>query len=904
MKYRILLVEGADPLRPNPFAFLTAAGPHTVERVSSINAALELTRAHSFDVALISLDLATAAAYATLDRLTHTARDIPVVVLVRDKDDAQERAALRAGAACVIEDDTTLAAVEAQIQSCRAVRAERRDSVQQRGIERIQSASGAYAAAVCIVEDTQTIRVIDSCGYDADVIRRFRVMPLSADVPIAWAINNGTPLFLTEDTWNAQFPRSKDERSSGSRGWAALPVMRDGRAVGGLVLSYDMPVQFSESSKQAVLQIAEEHAARVISSSADGSALVAQLDENDVKQQLRTVLDATTDCIKLIDRSGIVLQMNRSGEKLLGRPAQDVIGQSVTTFVAPEFHETVRQCLAAAFSGQIVDCELEVITRDDRRLSVESRLLGLRDTAGDINAVIAITRDVTSDRQARAALIYSERHFRNVVENLSDGVLEIDENATILYINQMSQTVLGYRPEEMIGRAGWLFVHPDDMDELRRNLEARLAGSESTGVSEVRMRHRDGSWRVLQLRARRYNAGPPRDARVLVTARDVTDTRQIERDLQHTREQLLQAQKLDAIGRLAGGIAHDFNNLLTAIGGHADLLIDGLAPHHPMYTDLKEIRVSVERAAALTRQLLAFSRKQVLQTTVIDVRELVKDTHSMLRRLIGEGIEIEMSLTDEPAQVRADYTQLQQVLVNLAVNARDALTRGGRIRIDVSIDETRGHRRVRLRVADNGSGMDEETKQRIFEPFFTTKEPGKGTGLGLPTVYGIVQQSGGQIEVATALGVGTTVDIFLPATDAAVTGRPKTARDVLPQTGRETILLVEDEAAVREVTARMLRRGGYSVLEAGHPDQALDVARNTIQDITMVLTDVGLPGLTGPEMVEHLLDIRPDVKVIFTSGYANDEIFAEGRTASRFTFIEKPFTATALLACVRSVLDN
>jgi two-component system, cell cycle sensor histidine kinase and response regulator CckA len=518
--------------------------------------------------------------------------------------------------------------------------------------------------------------------------------------------------------------------------------------------------------------------------------------------------------------------------------------------------------------------------------------------------VVAITRDVTADRRARATLAQSERHFRNLVENLSDGVLEIDTNATILYINQMSQTVLGYQPEEMIGRAGWLFVHPDDLAALRESLEARIAGTESSGFSEVRMRHRDGSWRVLQMRARRYDAGKSDNARVLITARDVTDARQIEQDLLHTREQLLQAQKLDAIGRLAGGIAHDFNNLLTAIGGHTDLLIDGLPPHNPMYNDLKEIRVAVERAATLTRQLLAFSRKQVLQTTVIDVRELVSDTHSMLRRLIGEGIDIQLSLPDQPAQVRADYTQLQQVLVNLAVNARDALPRGGCIRIEVSIDTARPVHRVRLRVADNGTGMDEDTQQRIFEPFFTTKDAGKGTGLGLPTVYGIVQQSGGQIEIASEVGRGSTFDVYLPATDAVAPARPRHPRDALPQHGHETILLVEDEAPVREVTARMLRRGGYSVLEAGHPEQALDVVRNAGADITMVLTDVGLPGLTGPEMVEHLLDIRPDVKVIFTSGYANDEIFAEGRIASRFTFIEKPFTARALLACVRSVLDN
>jgi two-component system, cell cycle sensor histidine kinase and response regulator CckA len=906
MPCNLIVVERANAARSELPDLIAAAGPFQVQVVPSVHAARQHLGQGACDVAILDLDFCSITAYATIADLAFSAPHIPMVVISDVIDDAQMRAALRAGAHEILPreqvGDLLNNAVRQAVQRSQATLDTVSLPLHDELVRQLRAASGAYAAALFILaDDGQTLRELASVGYGPSLMERFRVMPLTAPVPLAEAVRNQKSLFLSKEAWDRLYPQMANELQPESRAWVTLPMVVGSKATGGVVLSYDMPHAFSAEERALIGTLVRDLTNRLD----DGTHATVSTAQAAVpsERQLQSVLDATRDCIKVIDRDGIVLQMNRSGEELLGYDAEQVIGYSVEQFILPESRANVRACLQRAFEGDVVDCELKVLTHDRRILELQSRVVPLRNTAGDTEAVLAVTRDMTADIRAHEALADSERHFRNLVENLSDGVLEVDENATILYINQMSQTILGYRPDEMIGRAGWLFVHPDDVPGLRESLIERIGGIESNGLNEVRMRHRDGSWRILQLRARRYDTPQRAGVRLLITARDVTEERRIEQDLQHTREQLLQAQKLDAIGRLAGGIAHDFNNLLTAIGGHTDLLIDGLQPQHPMYGDLREIRVAVERAATLTRQLLAFSRKQVLQTTIIDLRELVRDTHNMLRRLIGEGIVIDLSLPEEPAQVRADYTQLQQVLVNLAVNARDALPRGGHISISVTLDRSRRASRVRLRVADNGTGMDRETQQRIFEPFFTTKEAGKGTGLGLPTVYGIVQQSGGQIEVVSEPGAGSTFDVYLPAVEGVPVPRPRTPKDTVPEPGHETILLVEDEAAVREVTARMLRRGGYSVLEAGHPDQAIDVVKNS-KDITMIVTDVGLPGLTGPEMIEHMLDIRPDVKVLFTSGYTNDEIFAEGRVASRFAFLEKPFTARALLASVRSVLDN
>jgi signal transduction histidine kinase len=393
------------------------------------------------------------------------------------------------------------------------------------------------------------------------------------------------------------------------------------------------------------------------------------------------------------------------------------------------------------------------------------------------------------------------------------------------------------------------------------------------------------------------------------------ERKRAEEALRQSEERLRQAQKMEAVGRLAGGVAHDFNNLLTVIISYSDLLLEDLGLDDPKRDDVDQIRKAAEGAAALTRQLLAFSRQQVLEPKVLDVNATVVSTEKLLKRLIGEDVQLATSLAPDLGRVKVDPGQVEQIIMNLAVNARDAMPRGGRMTIEtanVDMDEVyvRGHaparpgRYVMLALSDTGIGMDEQTKARIFEPFFTTKDPGKGTGLGLATVYGIVKQSGGFIWVYSEPGHGTSFKLYLPRVDepAEPVAAPITMTE--PGRGTETVLLVEDAASVRMVTRQVLERYGYAVLEAPNGDTALRLAAKHHGPIHLLLTDVVMPGLSGRQLAEQLAPLRPDMKVLYASGYAGNAIVHHGILESGIAYLPKPFTPETLGRRVRQVLDS
>jgi PAS domain S-box-containing protein len=527
-----------------------------------------------------------------------------------------------------------------------------------------------------------------------------------------------------------------------------------------------------------------------------------------------------------------------------------------------------------------------------------------------VSGALAFAQSQADKHAAESALRTSERRFRALVEESWDAVALFASDGSILYGSPATTRLLGYDLSEFVGRNAMELIHPDDRAAVLVSLQEAMVAPRARVHVAARVRHKNGSWRYLEGVFTNL-LDDPSVAAIVNNYRDVTDRRILE-------EQVVLSKKMEAIGRLAGGVAHDFNNILTAIGGYTDLLLADLPPDDHRRHDVEEIYQAAQRAAGLTQQLLAFSRRQVLQPKVIDLNALVPEIEKMLRRLIGEDILFTTVLHPHLGNVRADPGQIEQVIVNLAVNARDAMPDGGRLTIEtrnVELDAEYAvdHPTVKpgpyvmLAVTDSGVGMDEETKSRIFEPFFTTKVRGKGTGLGLATVYGIVQQTGGHIWPYSEPGRGTTMRVYLPRVDAPadVIDHPS---DPAPETlrGSETILVVEDEAPVRAVTRQLLERNGYTVLEAPDGAAALALVDGAAgsRDIDLLLTDVIMPGMSGRELADKLKARRPNVRVLFMSGYTDDAVVRHGMLEPGLAYLEKPFRPPVLLKKVRGVLQS
>jgi hypothetical protein len=478
-----------------------------------------------------------------------------------------------------------------------------------------------------------------------------------------------------------------------------------------------------------------------------------------------------------------------------------------------------------------------------------------------------------------------------------------NESLAFLAVNQAACRHYGYSGEEFLRMTIQDIHPPEDVPSLLQRLGSEPEEHQESGV--WRHRKKDGTVFEVEITSHPLLFGGHNAQ--LILALDVTERR-------HLEAQLRQSQKLEAIGTLAGGVAHDFNNLLTTILGYSELVLQQLDADSPLREEVGEIQRAGERAAGLTHQLLAFSRKQVLAPVVLDLNTAVADMQKMLQRLIGEDVSLAAVLDPNLWCVRADPGQIEQVIVNLVVNARDAMPRGGKVTIEtrnIDLDDSyvRVHAYVRpgehvcLSVSDTGTGMDVQTRSRIFEPFFTTKGPAKGTGLGLSTVYGIVKQSGGSIEVYTEPGRGTSFKVYLPRVFGSEERAAPQARRPAPS-GSETVLLVEDEEAVRRLARLVLEKIGYTVLEAGSAEEALSLTADSAHRVDLVLTDSVMPGMSGPELAQRLRTERSNLKVLFMSGYTDDAIVRHGLLDAREAFLQKPFTPDLLARKVREVLDS
>jgi PAS domain S-box-containing protein len=504
--------------------------------------------------------------------------------------------------------------------------------------------------------------------------------------------------------------------------------------------------------------------------------------------------------------------------------------------------------------------------------------------------------------ELRYAYEASEARFHAVIENSLDITAIVDGQGRVTYVSRSVERILGYTPEELIGALGFDFVHPDDKLEVQTLFVEEVARGANVEPGPFRARHKDGRW--LHLEARGVNMlDDPAVNGLVYTIRDVTEHQELERRLR-------QAERLEAIGQLAGGISHDFNNVLLVIRGYTSLLRASLQDA-ALISDVDEIAAAADRAAELTRQLLAFSRRQVLQPQLLDLGAVVVGIEKLLRRSVSEEVELRLEIADDLAPVLADPGQMEQVLLNLVLNARDAMPDGGTIDVALSSAVLTRDANVSpplepgsylaLSISDTGTGIDPDALPHIFEPFFTTKGDGLGTGLGLSTVYGIVAQSEGGIEVAALPSGGTRFTIFLPAAAGAVTEAEPDAGPMRLPTGHETVLLVEDEDPVRELVSRVLEDVGYVVLSAPRPSEAQRLVAT--ESIDLLLTDVVMPEMSGYDLATRVRLAQPDARVLFMSGYAHKAL-GEASELPQGELLRKPFSPEELTRAVRAVLDD
>jgi PAS domain S-box-containing protein len=620
------------------------------------------------------------------------------------------------------------------------------------------------------------------------------------------------------------------------------------------------------------------------------------------EELFRALVENSSDVVLLVAGDGMVRYVSRPVARVLGYAPEDYLGRDVFELVHPEDLGRARACYAECLRrpGEPRTAEYRTRHRDGDWRVIEAVGVNRLDEPS-VQAVVVNLRDVTERRRAEEDLRLRER----IIEGMSQGLLIADAtrpDRPAIYVNPAFERITGHAAAEVLGRNPRFLQGPKTDPAAAQEIKQGLRRGEPVSVEILNYR-KDGSTYWNQLAITPIRDGEGRLTHFVGLQTDVTERR-------HLEDQLRQAQKMEAVGTLAGGVAHDFNNMLMVVNGYSEQVLRKLPAGDPLRPKLEEVRRAGERAAALTRQLLAFSRKQVLAPRVIDLNAVVTGLDRMLRRLIGEHIDMVVVPGRELGRVKADPGQVEQVVMNLVVNARDALPRGGGIRLEtenvvVGAAEARRHAGLRpgpyvlLTVADDGVGMDATTLSHVFEPFFTTKAAGKGTGLGLSTVYGIVKQSGGYVGVESAVGRGTTFRVFLPTTDEPLTpsgpGEPAVARGAA-ETG---VLVVEDDATVRGLVCAALADAGYAVLEARHAGEAIELSERYKGPLALLLTDLVMPHMNGRELARRVAAGRPGLRTLYMSGYAEPELL---RDIDEGSFLAKPFTMDALAARVRDML--
>ena len=649
---------------------------------------------------------------------------------------------------------------------------------------------------------------------------------------------------------------------------------------------------------------------------AEESLRLALLAAEEANHRYHLIADQSRTIIWEVDVEGLYTYVSHISEAVFGYPPTELIGKRHFCDLHPDegreaFRVATRQLLARR--EPFVDFENEVRTRDGRTVWVSTNGIPVLNDRGELAGFRGSSTDITERKRTQAALRASEERYRLISENTADVIWLVDlGTGQYTYVSPSVHHLLGYSPEEIVGKDMRLTLTPESHEYATARLAELMAAFEiddepvRTQVHQIDQLRKDGSIVRTEVAITLLQNQQGRVSEILGVTRNVTDRLQVE-------ARLLQAQKLESVGRLAGGVAHDFNNLLTVINGYCDMLMSELPPDEGPHELVAEIRTAGERAAALSGQLLVLSRKQVVHAKEVNLNDIIVEVEKMLGRVIGEDIRLESALSPSLGSVLADPGQMHQILMNLSVNARDAMPNGGTLLIETTnVDleegfagphaEVQAGRYVQLKVTDTGVGMTQEVLSHLFEPFFTTKKAGEGTGLGLATVYGIVKQCGGSIWIYSQPGQGTNFQIYLPRIEPLGTAAREPAQATPTARGTETILLVEDQDQLRKMSARVLQAYGYHVLEAADPDAALLHSANYAGPIHLLLTDVVMPGMMGPELADRIKPQRPALGVVFMSGYSERALL--DRQIMEGAYLAKPFSPKALAIKVREVLDS
>jgi two-component system, cell cycle sensor histidine kinase and response regulator CckA len=662
-------------------------------------------------------------------------------------------------------------------------------------------------------------------------------------------------------------------------------------------LTHDVPVQDSAAASELLyFERVASQLTRLLKKSRHSEA------------RYRALIESANDAISVLSPEGVILETNRRLTEILHYPSEQMIGHHIRDFAAAGYEQENVDEFDAAVGGPGAQAHVYPMRRADGK----TVYVAYTRSAVDIDSekfVLSIGRDVTASVENARKLEDSEQNYRSLMENFPDVIWSSNFAGKLTFISPNATRIFGMTPEEILAggtESVWARLHREDLPHVQEAFE-KLTSDKKPFDIEYRWQRPSGEWLWLRCRAAVVHA-PNGGDRIDGVASDITARKRLE-------DQLLQSQKMEAVGLLTGGVAHDFNNILASILANSHFLIEDLGEQDPRRADALEIRESAQRAASLTRQLLAFSRTQVLAPTTLDLNSVVLGVEKMLRRVIGEDVDLSIVAASDLGSVRADPGQIEQVIMNLVVNSRDAMPTGGKVSIETSnvdLDESyaAGHfpltagKYVMLAVSDTGCGMDDKTQHRIFEPFFTTKELGKGTGLGLSTSYGIVKQSGGYIWVYSEVGRGTVLKIYLPRVDSPPDVVVRKTDSALVRSGTETILLIEDDQQLRSVVLRILDAKGYRVLPAGNGDEALLISNAHGNGIDLILTDVIMPGRTGPEIVSLLQKDCTLAKTLFMSGYTDHAVLRDDALQIGMSFIQKPFAPEALARKVREVLDE